>query len=215
MRNASFVTALILLVLTGAVSSLLAYRPVPVVVATNLEKLPMEIDGYHAVEDTFPESVYKELNADKNIYRHYRSADGRVIDLYIGYYGTAKGGRTGHNPYSCLPSAGSAIVETGTIDCTMSTGKTARVNVIVARKDELNTVLLHWYQTGGTTVASSSLYQNLGRLVNRVMHNKDDGAYIQISQAAADGNVAQAKQHVRVFAGKLLDSLPAAWPVER
>jgi EpsI family protein len=76
----------------------------------------MEIAGFKATEDSFSDAVYKELNADMHVYRHYRSDDGRQVDLYIGYYGTAKGGRTPHNPYGCLPGAGWGIVEDQRID---------------------------------------------------------------------------------------------------
>ena len=106
MSNKSFTLSLIILLATIASVGAIASRVEPVVVKTNLENLPMEIAGFKATEDFLPESVYKKLNADKHVYRHYRSADGKQVDLYIGYYGTAKGGRTGHNPYACLPGAG-------------------------------------------------------------------------------------------------------------
>ncbi len=215
MRNASFVTALILLVLTGAVSSLLAYRPVPVVVATNLEKLPMEIDGYHAVEDTFPESVYKELNADKNIYRHYRAADGSVLDLYIGYYGTAKGGRTGHNPYACLPGAGAAIVDTGTVYVMQSINKRkVKVNYVLAKKDSDYLVMLHWYQTAGSKVVANGWEQNLERLIRRTFYNRNDGGFVRISADVTDIKVMEAKQRALVFAEKVMNLLEYYWPEE-
>ena len=71
----------------------------------------MDIAGYKATEDFVTDSVYKELNADKYVYRHYLSSDGKQVDLYIDYYGAAKGGRTGHNSYSCLPGAGWGIID--------------------------------------------------------------------------------------------------------
>jgi hypothetical protein len=104
-KKAFFISFVILL---AAITSifLISRRGEPVVVKTNLENLPMEIAGYKATDVFFSKAVYDELNADKHVYRHYRSSDGQQVDLYIGYYGTAKGGRTGHNPYACLPSSG-------------------------------------------------------------------------------------------------------------
>ncbi|MBU5613492.1 exosortase C-terminal domain/associated protein EpsI [Geomonas azotofigens] len=215
MRNASFITALILLLLTGVASTLMAYRPVPVVVATNLEKIPMEIDGYRAVEDTFPESVYKELNADKHVYRHYRSPDGSVIDLYIGYYGTAKGGRTGHNPYACLPGAGAAIVDTGIVDLKqLSTNRTVPVNYILAHTDDGNLVMVHWYQTARDKVVSSGWSQNLQRLKGRLLHNRSDGAFIRVSISATDKDLATQKEKAVRFSATVLNIVPSYWPLE-
>ncbi|MBJ6801423.1 exosortase C-terminal domain/associated protein EpsI [Geomonas propionica] len=215
MRNASFITALVLLLMTGVASTLMAYRPIPVVVATNLEKLPMEIDGYRAVEDTFPESVYKELNADKHVYRHYRSADGSVIDLYIGYYGTAKGGRTGHNPYACLPGAGITILEAKNAFLSVKPGAApVKVNYILAR-NEYNIMMLHWYQTAGDKVVSSGLRQNLERFLGRVIDNRSDGAFVRVSALVSEKSLPSEKQRVEHFAAKVINLLPHHWPLEQ
>ena len=205
----------LMLCAAGGVAAIYA-RPIPVVVQTNLEKLPLVISGYTATEDSYSESVYKELNADKHVYRHYRSQGGDQIDLYIGYYGTAKGGRTGHNPYACLPGAGAAIVDRKTVQLKLaSTGKSVPVNYILSRKDNANTVMLHWYQTAGTTVVSSGLRQNIERFKGRVLHNRNDGAFIQITSITKDEDVTKAAERVAQFAGTLLNLLPDYWPVEK
>jgi hypothetical protein len=85
-------------ILLAAITSifLISRRGEPVVVKTNLENLPMEIAGFKATDVFFSKAVYDELNADKHVYRHYRSSDGQQVDLYIGYYGA-------------LPKAGARI----------------------------------------------------------------------------------------------------------
>ena len=137
MSRTPFTAALIIFAITIASVTLINNRGEPVVVATNLENLPMEINGYRGVEDSFPQSVYEELNADKHVYRHYILPDGRRIDLYIGYYGTAKGGRTGHNPYACLPGAGWGLVQSHEVALKPeSYTKDVDVNYVLARKGE-------------------------------------------------------------------------------
>jgi EpsI family protein len=191
-------------------------RPVPVVMQTNLEKLPMVIAGYSATEDSFPESVYRELNADKHVYRHYRDQNGKQVDLYIGYYGTAKGGRTGHNPYACLPGAGAAIMEMEKVYLRQAAmGKAESLNFIRSRKNDTNTLMLHWYQTAGSTVVSTGLTQNIERFVGRVLHNRNDGAYVQITASAADADVQKTRESVEHFAGIILNQLSNYWPKER
>lgn len=215
-RNRNFIAALLLLLGTGALSTTVALRPTPVVVATNLERLPMEIDGYHAVEDSFPESVYKELNADKHVYRHYRAADGSVIDLYIGYYGTAKGGRTGHNPYACLPSAGAAIVDAKQIYLQQASAhRTVPVNYILARKDGLNMIMLHWYQMAGNTVVSTGLRQNTERFLGKVIRNRNDGAYVQLIATVSDNEIPTATKKLEKLSSSVSDLIPTYWPKEQ
>lgn len=213
--NKTFGICLVSLFATLIIVGLLSIRPRPVVARTNLEYLPKEIAGYKGVDDTFPESVNRELNADKNIYRHYRSSDGSQLDLYIGYYGTVKGGRTGHNPYACLPGEGWSIMETkmvnvGTKDSTSST----RLNYIRARRDGVNTVMVHWYQTGGTTVVATGIRQNIERFRGRLLHNRNDGAFVQITAQVHDEEVESTLQKIQDFSGQVIELLPKYWPVE-
>jgi EpsI family protein len=217
MSNKFYVICLVIMVLAAGGIAVGFSRSVPVVVQTNLENLPMVISGYTAKEDSFSEAVYKELNADKHVYRHYISQDGDQVDLYIGYYGTAKGGRTGHNPYACLPGGGSAIVDTDVIYLKQTaTGKSVPINYVLARKDGTNTILLHWYQTAGEKVVSTGLSQNIERFKGRVLHNRNDGAYVQVTTATYSENDVQKNRAGAVqFAENVLNLLPGYWPVEK
>jgi EpsI family protein len=216
MSNKFYAICLVMILLAaGAVSAVFA-RAVPVVEKTNLENIPMEILGYSAKEDSFSDAVYKELNADKHVYRHYKAKNGDIVDLYIGYYGTAKGGRTPHNPYACLPGSGAAIVDTQVLHLKQdATGKDVPINYILAKKDDASTVMLHWYQTAGTKVVSSGLTQNIERFKGRILHNRNDGAFVRITAYAASGDIEIPKQKAEQFAQVVLNLLPGYWPVEK
>lgn len=203
------------MVLTAGILAARSSQSVPVVIRTNLEKLPMSVDSYTATEASFPDSVYQELNADKHVYRHYASRNGGLVSLYIGYYGTAKGGRTGHNPYACLPSQGAAIVDTDVVYLRQAaTGKDLPVNYVLARRDGIDTILLHWYQIAGNKVVSTGLMQNFERFTGRILHNRNDGAYVQIASSSSDGDVPKTKEKVKQFAERILNLLPSYWPEE-
>lgn len=194
---------------------LISWRGEPQVVRTNLENLPMVINGYEGKESFFPDSVYKELNADKHVYRRYRNGAGEQIDLYIGYYGTAKGGRTGHNPYACLPGAGWGIIESYKVRLMPEGHKGGiDVNYILARKGETYEVLLHWYQTAGDKVLSSGIQQNIQRFLGRIFYNRNDGAFIRVSVFSRDRSIEESKLLVKSFSEKVLDLLPHYWPIE-
>jgi EpsI family protein len=216
MSNKFYAICLVIMVLAAGGIAASSSRSVPVVVQTNLENLPMVISGYTATEDSFSEAVYKELNADKHVYRHYISQAGDQVDLYIGYYGTAKGGRTGHNPYACLPGGGSAIVDTDVIYLKQTaTGKSVPINYVLARKDGMNTILLHWYQTGGEKVVSTGLNQNIERFIGRILHNRNDGAFVQITASSRDKDIKKTRLRVEQFSENVLNLLPKFWPIER
>jgi EpsI family protein len=214
MNNKAFSFALLILLLTLGFTVLLGQRGKPVILQTNLENLPKELGGYHGSDDRFSDSVYRELNADQHVYRHYLGPAGK-IDLYIGYYGTAKGGRTGHNPSACLPGSGWAIVERGQLQVQTSyrpDGVT--INYAVATKDGLNNVLLHWYQAAGTKVLANGFQQNIQRFVGRILYNRNDGAYVQVSSLAGEDEISSVKEKLKVFAMDILELLPTYWPVE-
>jgi EpsI family protein len=207
-------TLAILVVALGLVLGV-SSRGVPVVLHTNLEKLPLQIAGFQGREDSFSKEIYDVLQSDLNVYRHYRSPQGKELSLYIGYYGTAKGGRTGHNPYACLPGAGWGIVESGEVEVRPSyQPQGVRVNYVVSSKDGVNNVMLHWYQSTGTRVLATGLQQNIQRFRGRVFLNRDDGAFVQVSTLVGDQGIPTAREMVQGFAREVLELLPAYWPVE-
>ncbi len=216
MSNRSFITSLIILLATIALAAIVSRRGEPIVVKTNLEKLPMKIAGYEATEDFFPDSVYKELNADRHVYRHYRNADGKQVDLYIGYYGTAKGGRTGHNPYACLPGAGWGIIDAKQVSLkTNNHSDGIPVNYVLARKGETYETVLHWYQSAGNKVLSTGIQQNIERFTGRVFYNRNDGAFVRVSVLGKEEYLKEANSLAKSFAEKVLDLLPEYWPLEQ
>jgi EpsI family protein len=215
MSNRSFLTSAGVLLAAGAAIFLISQRSVPEVVATNLENLPMNIAGFQAQEDYFAPSVYRALNADKHVYRHY-SNNGRQVDLYIGYYGTAKGGRTAHNPYGCLPGAGWAILEDRTLRIKADGYKGgAVVNYLLSRKGPVYQVVLHWYQSDGDKILTSGIQMNIRRFLGRMLLNKNDGAFVRVSATTDAAHIEKAQQLVRFFAGEVLSLLPHYWPEEQ
>ncbi len=215
LKNSFTISIIILLAAIASVAAI-SSRGEPVVVATNLENLPMKIAGYTATEDFFSDAVYRELNADKHVYRHYRSANGDQIDLYIGFYGTAKGGRTGHNPYACLPGAGWSIVNTNKIQLSadyMPDG--AYVNKILAQNNSLYESVIHWYQSAGTKVLASGIQQNVQRFTGRLFHNRNDGAFVRVSIVSSKNQVKNAQTLLKPFAQEVLNVLPEYWPLEK
>jgi len=215
MNNKSFTVSLTILLLTIVSVATIASRGEPVVVKTNLENLPMVIGDYKATEDFFQDPIYRELNADKHVYRHYRAPGGKQVDLYIGYYGTAKGGRTGHNPYACLPGAGWGIVESNKITLMAKYRLNGvHVNYTLARKGEVYETVFHWYQTAGTKVLASGIQQNLQRFIGRLLHNRNDGAFVRVSVLSDEDQLEEAKSFAKYFSKQILDLLPQYWPVE-
>jgi len=213
-KTRPFLFALLVLSLTLAVVAKISARGEPVVLRTNLENLPMQLAGYQGTEDTFPQEVYDILQTDFHLYRHYQKPQ-EELSLYIGYYGTAKGGRTGHNPYACLPGSGWGVVDRQTLVLkTPYTPQGAEVNAVIARKGEVYNVMLHWYQSAGTKILATGLQQNLQRFWGRLLYNRNDGAYIQLSSLVDEKDISSTKENLSMFAEQVLVLIPEYWPEE-
>ncbi|MDP2644543.1 MAG: EpsI family protein [Desulfobacterales bacterium] len=214
--NKYFLVSFIALLCTTVLITAINFRGNPVVIETKLEKLPMEISGFKGTEDFFAKAVYEELKADKHVYRHYRSEDGKQVDLYLGYYGTAKGGRTPHNPYACLPGQGWAIIEAHTIKVDVDYYPAGRnINYILSKNGKSYEVKLHWYQSDKDKILATGIQQNIQRFISRMLYNRNDGAFVQVSAFTDQGHIEEAKKRTKFFAEKILALLPRYWPVEK
>jgi EpsI family protein len=209
----TFYYSVIPLLLTLIVGFLISKRGIPIVIETNLENIPIKVADYKGTEDSFPESVYQELNADRHVYRHYVGPDGAQIDLYIGYYGTAKGGRTGHNPYACFPGAGWGIIKTDKANIKYR-NKNATINLIVAQKGNVYETVCHWYQSNKDKVLATGIQQNIQRFISRIKYNRNDGAFVRISMRSDKDSIELTRKKTLQFAAKILSILPQYWPVE-
>jgi EpsI family protein len=213
--NRTFFISIAVLVLTLILTAIISMRGKPVVSKTNLENLPMEIIGMQGADDSFSEAVYKELNADFHLYRHYSSPTGRQVDLYIGYYGSAKGGRTPHNPIGCLPSQGWGLLESKEITLKPAyQPEGVPVNCIISSKDDTIMTTIHWYQTAGTKVISNGIGHNIQRFIGMLLHNRNDGAFVRVTVVADKDAEVAARMLAETFSLRILNLLPEYWPIE-
>lgn len=211
-----FLISLVVFTTSIILVALISLRGTPRVVKINLENIPMKIGAYSGVKDSFGPAVYDALNADENIYRHYRDAAGNQVDLYIGYYGTAKGGRTGHNPYACLPGSGWGIIKSGQKKIKSSYYPDGvNVNYILSRKGDIYEVMLDWYQSEGTKVLPNGISQNIYRFISRILYNRNDGAFIRLTAVTDAKHIKETEKRVQNFSQKILELIPNYWPIER
>lgn len=213
MNNNAYHVALIILSIGLLLSVAVGARTTPTVDVENLGQFPLEISGFNGLEDRFSDAIYAELDADATLYRHYRRNDAQV-DLYIGYYGTAKGGRSNHNPTACLPGSGWAIIDEKRADISFDPEVNQFVTSLIATRDGAYVTMYHWYLMNSNEVAGSGLSQNVKRFKNRLMNNRDDGAYVQVSVFSNNAGLGRAQQMGLDFAREVNILLPGYWPEE-
>ena len=68
-----------------------------------LSDFPRQISEWTGQEDHFDESIYTALGVDDSFLGHYRTPDGRYIQLYIGFHQSQREGDLIHSPKNCMP----------------------------------------------------------------------------------------------------------------
>ena len=178
-----------------------------------LDALPYTLLGFTGTDERFTDSVYAVLANDHNLYRRYAAPDGRTIQLYIGYYGTAKGGRPSHVPQFCYTGQGYSIEAWENIS--RPDGRPNEfLNKMIVRRQQERQLVLFWLLGHENTIPKNGIELNLMRLGNRVLGARDDGSLIRVSMTIPPGEEQRTLQDLSAFSAELLRQLPKYWPVE-
>ena len=199
------------LVAVGALAWWLQLRPGLVAEPAPLATLPHAIDGWRGEDvplDAVAESV---LRADFNLQRTYQHATGSILWLYVGYYGTARGGRPEHTPRGCYTGAGWGIARARTLEI----GAGRRVREYLVERPGERRLVHYWYRSSRRTGMSDGLDQNLDRLRGRLGTGRADGALITLSTPLDDDEESAARSRLLSFGSALDPLLGERWPNER
>lgn len=190
----------------------LALRPTPEVDAVALGSLPREIEGWRAEDIPLDSVVEAALQADYNLQRAYRHPGGGLIWLYVGYYGTGRGGRPEHTPRGCYVGAGWGIAESRVLRADPDGVLT--LNEYVVERNGHRRLVFFWYRSHRRTGMVGGLDQNLDRLAGRLLDGRADGALVRLSTPLRAGEHEAARSRLLSFARALDPLLAERWPRE-
>lgn len=187
-RRYEVVIALIVMAITGGVSWWLMLRPVVDPDPMIFDALPAELNGWRSIDIKMDASVSEMLAADHNVQRAYLHPLGYPIFVYVGYYGTRRGGTPEHTPDVCYPVQGWAVVEEarrrvgGSLD-----GLDLRE--LVVEKDGERRLVHFWYRTASTSGLTSISSLRLAHVWGRLTRNRGDGALVRLSTPLGRGDI--------------------------
>ena len=210
LSNACLVLALLG---AGALAWSLQLRPALAVDVQPLVELPTRVGSWRFVEDVPTEpAIEAELAADLNLHRVYLGPAAEPIWLYVGYYGTERGGRPEHTPQFCYPSQGWAIASDRVLDVTPRDH--LRVNEYVVERNGERQLVHFWYRSHLRTGMLGGLDQNLDRIVGRIAYGRADGALIRLSTPIGPEGEVPARGRLISFASELDPMFASHWPEE-
>lgn len=176
---------------------------------STLENLPMALGDWRGEPHAFGEEVVQVLNADRQILRRY-TKENRGAWFYLGYYGSEKGGRTGHLPHHCYPGAGWRIVETATEDVAVGNERKTLNRILVEKNGERISVL--WWNQSGRIVTSNGWQQNWLKLTRRLAGKPNDGAFVRISSRLKRAGLGEVIDRQKDLAARVIPQLTRNWP---
>lgn len=117
--------------------------------------------------------------------REYVSPDGRLANLYIGYYASQRTGATYHSPQNCLPGAGWVMTQPEFVEIKTSSGETFQANKFIIENGVYNEVLIYWYQGRGRFTASEYT-DKINTIWDSVLRRRSDGAMVRVMTSVGD-----------------------------
>lgn len=214
-RLNTFLISLALLGLTTIGTFLIPLRGEAIVTEKRLNRLPRTIDKWIGEDRQFEDLIYRVLDTDDNLFRYYNSADNNPLWLYVGYYGTKKGGSTGHVPKYCYTGAGWTIVEMDDVDIHWkSRNINVQVKKMLLRKGDAQEIVLFWFHSDGDKVLDYGPKLKINKFWGKIIRNRADGAFVRISAPVLNNDVDETLEYEKAFASQLLELFPQCWPIE-
>ncbi len=187
MKAWRFAILFVVLVAGGFVVNAWEYLGEVRVERKQLREFPRQMGAWQQTggDEKFDQETLAVLRASDYLLRNYRSADGRVMNFYVGYYQSQREGATYHSPLNCLPGSGWVMSEPSEITITPK-GRAAFVaNKYLIQNGDQKQLLVYWYVGRGRAVASE-YWGKVYTVLDSVRLRRSDGAMVRITTSIDD-----------------------------
>lgn len=173
-----------------------------------LASFPMQIGNWTGKTERFDEKVYRALGVDDSILSNYRTPNGDLIQLYVGFYQSQKEGDLIHSPKNCLPGCGWNIIDSSIEEVDVPETEYGRIKAIklILEKGSQKQVVLYWFQSRGRII-SSEYMQKIYLVVDSVTKRRTDGSFVRLISPVFNENQEKALNSLKDFAKALLPLL--------
>jgi EpsI family protein len=181
-KHARFAIFFVVLLAGGVVVNAWEYLGEARVERKQLKDFPRQIGAWKqtGVDEQFNKETIAVLRASDYVLRNYRSADGRVVNFYVGYYASQREGATYHSPLNCLPGSGWVMSEPGKITIAPNGRSSFVANKYLIQNGDHKELLVYWYQGRGRAVASE-YWGKVYTVLDSVRMRRSDGAMVRIT----------------------------------
>jgi EpsI family protein len=213
MSGSSRVVVLIALLLVGGiVVNAWEYLGEVPVQRTELNGFPKSVGNWKQIggDQRFDNATLAVLKASDYLMRDYQSADGRVANIYVGYYASQRNGATYHSPLNCLPGSGWTLNEPAQITISPAGRPQFLANRYVIANGNRKELMIYWYQGRGRSVASE-YWGKIFTVIDSVRLRRSDGAMVRVMMSMGDSE-AETIQAASGLAANVSTALPEFIP---
>jgi EpsI family protein len=195
------------LIVAGIFVNWFTVLPEPHIPRRPLSELPAALGDWRQKGSEFKFDVQTEsvLRTTDYTLREYTSPEGRIANIYVGYYGSQRTGATYHSPQNCLPGAGWVMYDHTYVDIAGADGRTFRANRYLIRNGMYTEVMLYWYQGRGRFEASEYV-DKINTIWDSVLLGRSDGAMVRVVTGVGN-DIPSAESAAVDIAGKLAQNL--------
>lgn len=173
-----FIIVYALMAATGALMFMLSDLKSPQ--ARPFTEFPVAHEGWRMYsQSSFSKGVLDLLRPTDYLARTYLDAEGRRVDVYIGYHDGGKGTGEIHSPKQCLPGGGWSRLSEERITLDAS-GRTVHLVKAVYQKGDTKEYFLYWYQVKGRPL-SDEYSLKFSQVWNSIFHRSREAAFIRVS----------------------------------
>ena len=133
--------------------------------------------------------IVQSLRLDDYINRPF-AGEKRSIFLYVGYYLTSKNVGAAHSPLVCFPGQGWLLTDSREKSVPTKAGDVKLASMIAATPQE-KILLMYWFQAFRQT-SPGTLMQKLNLIRSRIVHGREDNAFVRITIPMKDRTREQA-----------------------
>lgn len=212
MKNFRFILTILILIVAAGINHYFS-KPDISLPRKPLSEFPKALGDWTIISDQQIDSrAMNILQVDDYIMRNYRSSDGKMIGLYIGYFKSQREGKGIHSPRQCLPGAGWVAVDTSIYNMPIPNHNpgTVPLNKFIMGKGLDRQLFLFWYHGRGRAYASE--YWNKIYLIwDGLIRKRTDGALIRINNPAirdAEQALKEQTEFIKLFFPLLKDYIP-------
>ena len=207
-----FGVLLILILLMGAIVNGWAYLGEAHVERKELKDFPQTVGVWQktGIDQILDDETLKVLRASDYLLRDFRKPDGRVANLYVGYYASQRTGASYHSPLNCLPGSGWTLSEPGKAMVSLPDGSSFAANKYVIQNGDFKSMMIYWYQGRGRNVASE-YWGKVYTMFDSVRLRRSNGAMVRVTVPIGNSE-ADAEKSALEFASAASAVLPEFVP---